>query len=224
MSATKITTGLATQARVVVAAPTVTLTLNGTAKQLTSQISATVQDLAGNVQSGTLYYSSSDPSIATVSTSGLITATGHPGRCTLEVSTPSFGNTIAKFCADGTPWNKVYALVEVQVVTGVTAMDFAFSVTLGGDGVYTITQIVYPGSTYNGTVTYKAYFAGGVIVATITGAGTATFRGGGSFYLIGTDPAGTPWFRQHFTIIDPSAPFPQRSKQFAIGDTGGTSG
>src|ERR1700733_15009815 len=113
------TTGLSKAARIHVSSASPTLVLVGASQQLTAQVTATVQDVAGNTVSGTLYYSSADPSVASVSTSGLITA-HEPGITQIEVSTPAFGQSPTVLGPDGTPINgKVYAEVSVEVLPGV---------------------------------------------------------------------------------------------------------
>jgi Bacterial Ig-like domain (group 2) len=125
------TTGIGTQARVVPSTDAVTLTLIGEDQQLSFQIDATIEDVAGNTQTGMLFYVSRNPDIASVNSDGLVTAVS-PGVAVIEVSTPTFGNNIAIFSDDGSPLNKVYANINVLVEEG---QEVISSFTLSGDNL-----------------------------------------------------------------------------------------
>jgi Bacterial Ig-like domain (group 2) len=155
------TTGIATQARVVTSADSAILILTGPDQTLTYQISATIEDVAGNAQSGDLYFVSRNPDIATVNSDGLVTAVS-PGVAVIEVSTPTFGNDIAIFSDDGSPIVKIYARINVLVEPGEAIVP---SFTLSGSdlsasassGSVSTTITVTPSNGFTGFVFLSAF-------------------------------------------------------------------
>jgi uncharacterized protein YjdB len=88
------------------------LSLSGTS---THQITAVVKDVAGSTQTATqgFAYTSRNPSVATVSGSGLITGLKR-GSAIVEVSYP-FGNNACGTGSDGQHLCRIYNEINVQV-------------------------------------------------------------------------------------------------------------
>ena len=135
--ANDVTTGLGVAAKIVVPGNVqfqsaystvpgynvVVLSLSGTKGPQTFQLVPVLEDVAGNVQSQTAGYTeyvSYSKDVATVSASGLITVVAEGGSV-VEVSYPTFGNTVGTINSPSNPMNglpvlKVYAEVNVTVV------------------------------------------------------------------------------------------------------------
>ena len=134
--ANDVTTGLGVAAKIVVPGNVqfqsaystvpgynvVVLSLSGTKGPQTFQLVPVLEDVAGNVQSQTAgtEYVSYGAGVATVSSSGLITAVKE-GESVVEVSYPTFNNSVGTIVSPSNPMNglpvlKVYAEVNVTVV------------------------------------------------------------------------------------------------------------
>jgi hypothetical protein len=181
MPSSNPTTGRNTQAKVVLSEPSLTLVMsNGTNvnEALTATVTATVEDVSGATQSGTIYWASSHPSVATVDLeSGLITAVS-PGVAIIEASTPALGNSINLWNTDGTPHNKVSAELTVTVADQPVLPDFWFLVQSLGGNQYQIQQVAETNvADFSGTVTYTLGATnapgGPAVLGTITGSGGA---------------------------------------------------
>jgi hypothetical protein len=101
----------------------VILSKSGTVYPQTFQLVPVLEDVAGNVQSAvqTVEYVSYSAGVATVSSSGLISAVAEGGSV-VEVSYPTFGNTEGTIYSPSNPMNglpkeKIYAEVNVTVVS-----------------------------------------------------------------------------------------------------------
>lgn len=101
---------------------TVVLSLGGSKGPTTFQLVPVLEDVAGSTQAAvqTVEYVSYSSDVATVSSSGLITAVKEGGSV-VEVSYPAFGNTVGTINSPSNPMNglpiaKIYAEVNVTVV------------------------------------------------------------------------------------------------------------
>lgn len=96
------------------------LSLSATSPDSTTyQISAQAEDMAGNVEVASpaiaLTYWSQNPSVASVNSSGLVTAHA-VGKTVIEVSYPTFANTLGDVPNFGWPYEKIWSEINVKVV------------------------------------------------------------------------------------------------------------
>lgn len=107
------TTGVGVACQITLGAKTFTLSLSGAN---THQMVPTLKDAAGTLKTpvASFIYTSTSPSVATVSASGLVTGV-KKGGAVIEVCYPTYDNSHGTH-TNGTHMEKIYAEVNIKVV------------------------------------------------------------------------------------------------------------